>query len=118
MHTPTDFDRVLRLLPTDSDDRKIIPIYSGFFAYFHDAIAWQAKLSQIGNDKHNPGEPLHWARGKSADEADALMRHLMEVGTIDTDGIPHSVKVAWRGNALCQKDLERLFELPMSRGSR
>jgi len=105
-------------LETDSDKRKAIPLYSGLLRYFPDALAEVARLSQIGNDKHNPGEPLHWARSKSGDELDSLMRHLAEAGTIDTDGLYHDVKIAWRALANLQKLLERERGLPISPGSR
>ena len=93
-------------LPTDAKARKAIPIATGFIDYFPDAIAAVAELSRIGNDQHNPGKPLHWDRAKSADEADTLMRHFMERGTLDTDGVRHSAKVAWRALALLQKEIE------------
>lgn len=104
-------------LSTDSQERKEIPLASGCFDYFPDALAAVAELSFVGNEKHNPGQPLHWARGKSTDEADCLLRHLLERGTVDTDGIRHSVKVAWRALALLQKELEAVNGLPVSRGS-
>ncbi len=93
-------------LPTDAKARKQIPVASGFFFYFPDAICAVAELSRIGNDQHNPGSPLHWDRSKSGDELDALSRHLLESGTIDTDGVRHSVKLAWRAMANLQKELE------------
>ena len=93
-------------LPTDAAARKAIPIYSGFVKYFPDAMAAVAACSKAGNDQHNPGTPLHWDRSKSGDELDALQRHLMEAGTIDTDGIRHSAKVAWRAMANLQKEIE------------
>jgi len=49
---------------------------------------------------------LHWAREKSGDESDALMRHFIERGTMDIDGVLHSTKVAWRALAMLQKELE------------
>ena len=49
---------------------------------------------------------MHWDRSKSSDEHDALMRHLMEAGTVDSDGIRHSAKVAWRALAALEKELE------------
>jgi hypothetical protein len=94
-------------LPTDAAIRKRIPIYSGFLKYFPRAVAAVAELSHIGNNQHNPGKPLHWDRSKSGDEADALMRHLMECDAVDKDGVPHAVKVAWRGMALAEKFLEK-----------
>lgn len=93
-------------LPTGAADRKAIPIVSGCLDYFPDALADVARLSKIGNDQHNPGEPLHWARGKSGDEADTAVRHLMERGRIDFDGVRHSTKAAWRALANLQKELE------------
>jgi len=105
-------------MTTDSDARKEIPIASGCLDYFPDALAAVAELSYTGNQKHNPGQPLHWARGKSKDEADCLIRHFLERGTVDTDGIRHSAKVAWRALALLQKEIEQAMGLPPSRGSR
>ena len=105
-------------LTTDSDKRKEIPLASGCLDYFPDALAAVAELSMEGNKKHNPGEPLHWERSKSTDEADCLMRHFLERGTVDTDGIRHSVKVAWRALAMAQKEIEEAKGLPISRGSR
>lgn len=94
-------------LPTKASDRKNVPIHSGVLMYFPDAIAAVAACSYQGNEQHNPGTPLHWDRSKSGDELDALTRHLMEAGTIDTDGIRHSSKVAWRALANLQKEIER-----------
>lgn len=93
-------------LPTDSQERKDTPLFSGFMAYFPAAVAEVSRLSKAGNDKHNPGEPLHWSRDKSSDHADCLMRHLLEHGTPDDDGFSHTVKVAWRAMALLQEELE------------
>lgn len=97
---------VLRQLPTGRGDRKAVPLATGVLDYFPLALAEVARLSQMGNDQHNPGEPLHWARGKSADHADCILRHLIQRGELDTDGITHSAKVAWRALALLQEELE------------
>jgi hypothetical protein len=75
--------------------------------YFPDALAAIAECSRIGNEQHNPGKPLHWDRSKSGDESDALIRHFVERGTMDGDGIRHTTKVAWRALALLQKEIER-----------
>ena len=93
-------------LPEDPQERKQIPIATGFLDYFPLAVIEIARLSMIGNEQHNPGTPLHWDRSKSGDESDAMMRHFMERGTRDTDGVRHSVKTAWRAMALLQKELE------------
>ena len=104
-------------LPTDAAARKAVPLASGCLDYFPDALAAVAECSKAGNDQHNPGQPLHWARAKSGDEADALLRHLMDRGTFDTDGIRHSAKVAWRALAMLQKELEA-DGAPLARGAR
>lgn len=83
-----------------------MPIASGVLDYFPDAIAAIAEVSKLGNDQHNPGEPLHWSREKSGDHADCIVRHLMERGMIDVDGARHSAKMAWRALALLQLELE------------
>lgn len=93
-------------LPTDAAARKAAPVFSGVLRYFPDALIAVAECSRAGNEQHNPGEPLHWAKEKSTDEADALVRHLLESGTMDTDGIRHSAKVAWRALALLQREIE------------
>ena len=87
-------------------ERKETPIYSGVLMYFPLAIKAIAQCSFIGNEQHNPGTPLHWDRSKSGDELDALSRHLMGAGTMDTDGVRHSTKVAWRALANLQKEIE------------
>ena len=95
------------LLPTSAAERKKVPLWSGLMQYFPDALVAVAKLSYIGNEQHNPGQPLHWAREKSTDQEDTLLRHLLERGTADTDGVPHSAKVAWRALAMLQLELEQ-----------
>lgn len=86
--------------------RKETPIFTGVLNYFPDAIREVAKCSYVGQQQHNPDKPLAWDRSKSGDELDALSRHLLESGTIDTDGIRHSAKVAWRALANLQKEIE------------
>jgi len=93
-------------LPIDPKARKHVPIASGFLDYFPDAVAEVASVSYAGSQQHHPGQPLHWDRAKSTDEADALMRHFMERGTRDSDGQRHTAKVAWRALAMLQKEIE------------
>lgn len=81
----------------DSKTRKEYPVYSGCLMYFPHALAEVAKLSKEGNDKHNTGEPLHWARDKSSDHKDCIARHLM-----DGDW----VELAWRALANLQEEIE------------
>lgn len=95
------------LLSTDSAARKDTPVYSGVIRYFPRALAYIARISKVGNDKHNPGQPLHWSRDKSSDHLDCIARHLIEAGTIDLeDNLRHDGKLAWRALA----NLELLLE--------
>jgi hypothetical protein len=91
---------------TEAEKRKRQPVYSGVLMYFPDAIREVAGCSWQGNEQHNPGQPLHWAREKSTDQHDCIARHLIEAGTFDTDGIRHSAKVAWRALAALQLEIE------------
>lgn len=105
-------------LPSNSAARKAIPITTGVLDYFPAAIAAVAQVSKSGNDKHNPGEPLHHARGKSTDHADSIARHLLERGGVDPDtGQRHSAELAWRSLALLQQELEDAGEAPLARGA-
>lgn len=92
--------------PANAQKRKSAPVARGVLDYFPLAILAIAELSLKATEQHHPGEAMHWDRAKSGDEADALVRHLMERGTVDTDGVLHSTKVAWRALALLQKELE------------
>ena len=93
--------------PTEAEIRKGKPAFSGFLNYFPDAVMCVANLSLVANEQHNPGTELHWDRSKSGDEKDALVRHLLEAGKIDSDGVRHSAKCAWRALANLQKELEK-----------
>lgn len=94
-------------LPMDAAKRKAIPLATGCIDYFPDALAAVADLSRVGGEQHNPGMPLFWDKSKSTDHGDALMRHFIERGTFDVDGVRHSAKVAWRALALLQTEIER-----------
>jgi hypothetical protein len=96
------------MFPKTSAGRKNLPIYSGVLQYFPDAIGYVAFVSKIGNDKHNPGEPMHWARGKSDDHPDCVARHLTEAGTYDSDGLLNEGTMAWRALAALQLRLEQM----------
>lgn len=94
-------------LTADSEARKGIPLVRGLLDYFPNAMAEVARLSLAANEKHNPGEELHWSREKSADHADTIVRHLVDRGEIDDDNFLHDIKVAWRGLALAETELIR-----------
>jgi Domain of unknown function (DUF5664) len=104
-------------LPQESAARKGVPLCTGVLDYFPAALAAVARISKFGNDKHNPGEPLHWARGKSADHADCIARHLVDRGIIDPEsGESHTAEVAWRALALLQEE-EEARGAPQARGA-
>ena len=93
-------------LTTDKTLRKNTPMARGLLDYFPDALAEVAHVSYIGNEQHNPGQELYWAKEKSTDHADCIIRHLSDRGSIDNDGLRHSAKVAWRALALLQIEIE------------
>jgi hypothetical protein len=105
------------MLTTDPKDRKKIPLGTGVLDYFTSALIEVAKVSQAGNDQHNPGQPLHWSRSKSTDHFDTLIRHAVERGTIDADGQRHSAKMVWRALAILQLELEE-EGYPVARGAK
>lgn len=105
-------------LPTDAALRKAVPLASCLLDYFPAALAAVATVSHQANGQHNPGQSPHWDRSKSRDHADALMRHLVERGAVDSDGLRHSAKVAWRALALLQEELEREGGAPQPRNAR
>jgi phage tail protein X len=98
----------------EAQKRKNAPIFSGLLAYFPDACWAVAECSKIANEQHNPGTEMHWDREKSGDELDSLSRHALQTGQIDSDGIIHDTKAAWRGMANLQKVLESRGEAPLS----
>lgn len=107
------------LLPTDSFERKMLPMARGVLDYFPAALAEVAYASWVGNEKHNPAQVLHWSRGNNSDDhADCLLRHLAERGSFDAVALPdgtvarvrHSAYVAWRALALLQLELEEAGE--------
>lgn len=94
---------------TDYDGRKAVPIFDGVLMYFPDAIAAVAQVSVLGNKQHNPGEKLHWARGKSMDQTNTAIRHMIDHGRgelKDADGAYHLAKSAWRILAELQLAIE------------
>jgi hypothetical protein len=122
-------------LPWDSAARKNVPVHTGCYCYFPAALAGVAKHSKAGNDKHNPGEEMHHARGKSSDHADCIARHQMDMADMlallergaDTvmlpDGSIHALvdlilneanANCWRALAQSQELHERLGGAPLA----
>lgn len=100
-----------------SAERKEYPVTTGCLDYFPDALAMVSHVSYKGNQKHNPGQPLHWARGKSSDHADCVGRHLIERDGIDVGDILHMANLCWRALALLQETLEKEYGLDLPRGA-
>ncbi|MDP3939591.1 MAG: DUF5664 domain-containing protein [Deltaproteobacteria bacterium] len=113
IHLPPGFARA-----RDADDqsvsesrrRKEMPLARGCMDYFPDALLAVAELSFLANEKHNPGEPMHWSKGKSNDHADCCARHLLDRGTwIEGEyarRVRHSTAAAWRALANLQTEIE------------
>ncbi len=102
--------RTQPVLPTAAADRKKFPLWTGVMLYFPDALIAVAEVSRIGNDQHNFGEELHWAREKSTDQMNTAARHMLDhsTGTLkDTDGAWHLAKSAWRILAELQLTIEK-----------
>lgn len=105
--------------PSLAEARKAMPIATGVLDYFPDALLEVSKVSKAGNEKHNAGQPLHHARGKSTGHADSLLRHLIDRGKIDEEtGQRHTAEVAWRALALLQQELEDEGLATLPRGAR
>ncbi len=92
-------------LAGDREARKAVPMFDGLIGYFPNACAYVAHVSQKANDQHNPGEPMHWAADKSVGTGNEIVRHLAERGGIDSDGLRHTGKVAWRSFELLEREL-------------
>lgn len=116
-------------LPTDSNDRKNYPLLRGCLRYFPAALAGVAKISKQGNDKHNPGEEMHHARGKSPDHGDCIVRHLIDTEDLlaalsrSDDKVTRQQildevsQMAWRALAFSQ-ELHEKFGAPMAPGAK
>ena len=98
----------------DSAIRKMQPVGAILRDYFPDAFRAVAAVAWVGNEKHNPGQPLHWARGKSDDHFEAEIRHALDGKGWDTialnDGrkyaVLHAAEKAWRALAELQLIVE------------
>lgn len=108
MESATIVVNALTPMPGSAQWRKERPLYSGCIAYFPDALMEVAYVSFKGNQQHNPGQPLHWAKEKSADHLDAAARHMADhsKNPVDDDGALHLAKKAWRDLAELQTFLD------------
>lgn len=95
--------------------RKKMPVASGVYAYFPDALLLVSWISRVGNEQHNPGQPLHWAKEKSQDEEDACARHQLDAlkgAPVDAPlaelgELAHLAQRAWRANAALQRACDK-----------
>jgi hypothetical protein len=86
-----------------SAERKEMPVQTVMAEYFPDALAAVARQSKKASGKHNPGEPMHWARNKSTDHLNCAARHLMTPDSVDPDTKEiELVGAAWRCLAALQ----------------
>ena len=122
-------DKKFLTLPTDSQARKDVPVFSGCIKYFPAAIAGVAKISKAGNDKHNPGQELHHDRSKSLDHKDCILRHLMDtedlIAALERGQIKSAEQIlaevnalAWRALAYSQSLHEKYAGAPLAPGAK
>ena len=104
----------------NAEERKTYPLYEGVICYFRDALYAVANHSWAGNEQHNPGQPLHWARGKSADQMDCVLRHASEADLTDSsDYVENALRaLAWRALAALQLYLEWKYNITPPKNAR
>lgn len=90
--------------------RKNQPILTGLLDYFPNACLYVSEVSRVANEQHNPGQPMHWAKEKSIGDGNEIVRHLLDRGKIDDDGLRHTGKVAWRALELLERELMTVNE--------
>jgi hypothetical protein len=101
-------------IPQDDKTRKEGALYRGLLGYFPAACFEVARHSYVSDKKHNPGstEGPTWARSKSSDHPDCIMRHLIDSGWVPGGQPPsdeqlyHLTASTWRNLALLQEALE------------
>jgi len=96
------------------------PIWDYMFGYFPKAWLEEVRVAVTGNKQHNPGQKLHWARGKSTDQLNTAFRHLFDYAKQKADGkiVPRDAKgmavlaqSIWRLKAQLELDLEEEAKL-------
>lgn len=89
----------------DNLTRKRIPMATGLLDMFPRALAQIAELSRYSAEKH-AGGVIFLHKHHSDDDANALVRHMADRGTLDRNGFRHSCEAAWRGLAMLEHELE------------
>jgi hypothetical protein len=119
-------------LGTDAKARKALPIMR-VLGYFTAALAGLTRHAVRGNAAHNPGESLHWARGKSMDHGECVIRHSFDLAdimawlernpehpdraaVIEMASHEHDARV-WRALADSQEFYEKYLGAPLSPSS-
>ena len=97
--------------------RKDEPLFTGAILPFAGALRGVARLAKRANEKHNPGQPMHWSRENSNDHADCMARHLVDafqeqavspcgaiigVALDPETNLPHAYNEVWRALAHAQ----------------
>lgn len=73
---------------------------------FPNALRAIVAHSVYGSNKHNPGEPVHWAFMKSTGHVEKAIGHLKRAGQVDSEtGSIHEVNAAWRAVAALETAL-------------
>lgn len=93
-------------LPEDDATRGLYPMAEGCLDYFPNALAEVSRISYEGNLKHNPGEPMGWARSKSTDHRNKIIRHTVDSRPDTEIAIEHASQAAWRALAHLQTKIE------------
>jgi hypothetical protein len=109
-------------IPQGDRERKDAPMYRGLLGYFPAALFEVAAHSLESDRKHNGerNDGPTWARGKSADHADCIIRHLIDAGVRRPRGEDgrfverryHLRALAWRALALLQEECEADGAMP------
>lgn len=94
-----------------NENRKSIPLWSGVFDFFPEALVEVSKVSVAGALQRDRSELFFDESVTVPEHADALMRHLADCGAHDHDGVMHSAKVAWRALALLQREINEEREI-------
>ena len=85
-----------KLADLTTEERKERPMFHGLLNYFPNALAEISHVSFVATKQHHPGEIMNWDRNKSIDNPDCAVRHMCNMEAVDTEGLTHAAKVAWR----------------------
>lgn len=95
-------------LPINSEERKQVPIFSGFMAYFPAAIAGAARVSMMGKIQHRLSKLGH-NRSKSGDHSDCVPRHMLDAADLEA--------MLERNESLSEKEREELIDRILTESS-